>query len=86
MSSTHPVPLIVVDQNTNNRCVATAADVQELKSNHPMRYGRWQYANRQAAHRQFVSEGIDDKEAWFKAFELYPKVNNSRSNPNEIVS
>lgn len=87
MSSQHPVPVIVIDKKTGDRREANAQEFAKFALNR-LRHGKWLFSNRKAVHDQLVQEGEDDKIAWAKAFERYPKTetNSNRGfmfNPDE---
>lgn len=73
MSCAHPIPVQVVDKKSGLRRDATEEEFAKFKLNR-LRYGKWLYSNRKFVHDQLVQDGVEDKIAWAKAFDRYPKV------------
>lgn len=87
MSSSHPVPVQVTDTKTGLRRDATDEEFAKFKLNR-QRYGKWLYSNRKFIHDQLVQDGVDDKLAWARAFDQYPKTESTNQrgflfNPDE---
>lgn len=66
------VPIKTTDKSTGAIRDLTSDEFDAFKTN-KLKYSKWLYSNRKAVHKQLVSSGVQDTEAWKKAFEMYPK-------------
>lgn len=74
MSTTHLIPIMILDPIINEYREATSIEIEQYAIKNKLGHAKWYKANRVELAKRYMELGQPSNVAWAKAFDEYPNL------------